>query len=96
MRNLGEDEKTGRINLDIGFVDEPFIKGEYEKTENGYNARITFSLDDINTGDGEIYFNAFRVETDGGTPNKYLYALNPTFVPKFHMTDKFMWLKEFC
>lgn len=94
MTNRGLDENNSPM-LDIGFVDVPFFKCEYEKTEKGYNSRITLCLDDIRTGEGEVYFNAFRIETDGETPNKHLYALNPTFVPKFHMTDKFLWLKDY-
>lgn len=80
--------------LDVGFVDDCFIKGEYVKLENGYDCRLSFNLSDINTGDGEVYFNAFRLETEGGEINKYLYALSPTYVPKFHITDKFLWLKD--
>ena len=94
MTNRGID-KDGEIILDIGFVDEPFVKTEYVKTENGYDARITFKIDDIRTGEGEVYFNAFRLETDGGEHDKHLFALNPTLVPKFHMTDKFLWLKDY-
>ena len=65
------------------------------KLENGYDCRLSFNLSDINTGDGEVYFNAFRLETEGGEINKYLYALSPTYVPKFHITDKFLWLKDY-
>ena len=94
MTNHGLDEKGDPI-LDIGFVDVPFIKGEFIKTEKGYDASFTFKLADINTGDGEVYFNAFRLDTDGGEKNKHLYALSPTFVPRFHITDKFLWLKDY-
>ena len=59
-------------------------------------AHFRIKLSDINTGEGEVYFNAFRLETDGGVINKYLYALNPTFVPKFHITEKFLWLKDYA
>lgn len=41
--------------LDVGFVAVPFIKGEYTRTENGYDCAITFDLADINTGEGEVY-----------------------------------------
>ena len=49
----------------------------------------------INTGDGEIYFNAYRIETDGGEPEKHLCALNPTMQGRFHVPGKFVWLNDF-
>ena len=95
MTNHGLDEKGNPI-LDIGFVEKPFFESEFIKTEKGYDSHFRIKLSDINTGEGEVYFNAFRLETDGGVINKYLYALNPTFVPKFHITEKFLWLKDYA
>ena len=94
MTNHGFDE-TGEQLLDIEFIDTPFIKGEFKKTDVGYDAAIIFNLDDIKTSDGEVYFNAFRQDTDGGERYKHLFALSPTFRPRFHDTEKFVWLKDY-
>lgn len=94
MTNSGFDA-NGEPIIEIGFVDKSFMESEFVKTERGYDARMTFRLEDINTGDGEIYFNAFRLETDGGERFKHLFALNPTMRPFFHITDKFVWLKDY-
>ena len=56
---------------------------------------VPFDLKNIRSGDGEIYFNAYRIETDGGEPEKHLFALNPTMQPKFHVPSKFLWLKDY-
>ena len=94
MTNHGFDSDGEQI-LDIEFIDTPFISGECQKTENGYDASISFSLDDVRMCDSEIYFNAFRQETDGGERYKHLFALNPTMRPRFHATEKFVWLKDY-
>ena len=93
MTNRGVD-KDGRPMLDINFVPESFISAKTEKTKNGYRAELSFDKTKINTGDGEIYFNAYRIETDGGEPEKYLFALNPTLEGRFHVPNRFIWLKN--
>jgi len=93
MTNSGVDE-TGKPILDINFVKEPFISAKAENTENGYKAKLSFPKSKINTGDGDIYFNAYRIETDGGEPEKHLFALNPTMQGRFHVPERFLWLKE--
>ena len=94
MTNKGDDEK-GNPMLDINFVEVPFVEAKVEKTEAGYHAEMSFDKKNINSGDGEIYFNAYRIETDGGTPEKHLFALSPTMKGKFHVPAKFVWLKDF-
>ena len=94
MTNSGLDANGDPI-LDVGFVDVPFFKGDYTKTESGYDCSFTFDLADINTGDGDVYFNAYRLDTDGGKDFQHLYALNPTVYHWFHMQDKFLWLKDY-
>ena len=76
-------------------LDVPFFKGEYTKTESGYDCSFSFDLADINTGDGDVYFNAYRLDTNGGEDFQRLYALNPTVYHWFHMQDKFLWLKDY-
>ena len=93
MTNNGDVD--GEPMLDIGFVETPFISSKYTKLDNGYDAEISFDINDINTGDGDVYFNAYRLETDGEYRDKYLYALNPTLRPKFHVPDKFLYLKDY-
>ena len=88
-------EEDGKPILAINFVDEPFVTEKTVKKENGYITSLTFDLKNIRSGDGEIYFNAYRIETDGGEPEKHLFALNPTMQPKFHVPSKFLWLKDY-
>jgi hypothetical protein len=94
MVNHGFDENNEPI-LDILFVDDCFVKSEVQKRENGYSPTVSFPLDKIFSGEGEIYFNAYRLETDGGEMDKHLLALNPTMLPKFHAPEYFMLLKDF-
>ena len=93
MKNLGVSE-TGP-NVEINLIDVPFIKGNFVKTELGYDAEISFDINCLELSEGDIFFNAYRAETDGGTPDKYLFALNPTYLPNFHVPDKYLWLKDF-
>ncbi len=96
MTYKGEDEK-GPI-LEIGFVEKPFVETQVLIRNNGYVATVKVPLKDINTGKGEVYFNAYRIDTDGGKyieNEQLLYALNPTMRGKFHTPDKFVWLKDY-
>ena len=94
ITNHGIDAE-GEPMIDVDFVDNCFVEGEYKKLECGFECRLTFNLSDIMTGEGEIFFNAFRLETDGGEKWKHLYALNPTDRPRFHITDKFLLLTAY-
>jgi len=40
-----------------------------------------------------ILFNAFRIETEGGIPEKNLLALNPTLCDTFHNNEYLIELK---
>ncbi len=94
MVNHGFDENNEPI-LDIHFVADCFVNSEVQKKENGYIATVSFPLDKISSGEGEVYFNAYRLETDGGEMDKHLFALNPTMLPKFHAPEYFMFLKDY-
>ncbi len=94
MENKGDDEKREPI-LEINFVDDCFVESEVKINGNSYEAIVSFPKDKILSGDGEIYFNAYRLETDGGEMDKHLMALNPTMKPKFHSPSHFLWLKDY-
>ena len=94
MENKGDDENGVPI-LEINFVEESFVESNVIRTENSYEATVSFPKDKILSGDGEIYFNAYRLETDGGEMDKHLFALNPTMKPKFHKPSHFLWLEDF-
>ncbi|MBE5747087.1 MAG: hypothetical protein E7352_02800 [Clostridiales bacterium] len=92
----GEDE-DGPI-LDIDFVEKPFVKTRVLLRDNGYVATATFPKEAIKTGEGEIYFNAYRIDTVGGKllePAHLLYALSPTMRGKFHTPAYYVWLKDY-
>ena len=91
---MGVDEKNEPI-LGINFVKTPFVTSKVTKTENGYIAEVSFAKKNILSGDGEIYFNAYRLETDGGEMDKHLFALNPTMRPKFHAPSYYVYLKDY-
>lgn len=84
-----------KLKIDFVEAKDCFIKGKVEKTEQGYFAEISFNKKDIFTGEGDIYFNAYRLETDGGEINKHLFALNPTKRGYFHRPKRFVWLKDY-
>ena len=89
---LGWNAEIGAPILDLKYIDDCFVKSEVKPTENGYEATITVNTDDIKTGNGKIFFNAFRIETDGGEREKHLFALSPTMRRKFHAPEYFFYL----
>lgn len=93
IENCGED-KNGPV-LKIEFIDECFIKSRVTPIESGFIAELWFDERYICTGDDEIYFNAYRIETDGGESEKHLFALNPTMRGKFHTPEYFVYLKDY-
>lgn len=95
MQYKGVDD-AGVPILGLDFVQDCFVDGKVEKTENGYRARVSFEKENIMTGDGEIFFNAYRLETDGGEMDKHLFALIPTMRPKFHAPAYFADLKDYA
>ena len=94
IRYNGDDEQGIPI-LDIDYVDESFVKTEAEMTDNGYACKMTFDLKDIMTGDGDIFFNCYRIETEGGTPDRHLFALSPTMRRRFHTPKYYLSLKDY-
>jgi hypothetical protein len=94
MHNLGVDEKNHPI-LEIHFVEDCFVTGKVTRTENGYTATMSLDKKFVARDDAEIYFNAYRLETDGGEMDKHLFALIPTMRPKFHAPEHFVFLKDY-
>lgn len=66
---------------------------EVEREKSGYKAFIRIDLDRFGGETGEVWFNAFRIETEGGTPEKNLLALSPTMCRKFHRPKAFVKLQ---
>ena len=96
MRYLGTDGE-GKVKLDIGFIDENkcFFRSSVARTSDGYVAVITINKDEAGLNGDGVYFNAYRLETDGGEQEKHLFALNPTMCGKFHVPSKYVYLKDF-
>ena len=77
-------------NVSTDFPERHF-KAEVVSLDRGY--RVILEIPDAELGVtdvGKIRFNAFRIETEGGTPEKNLLALNPTLCGKFHLPEFFI------
>ena len=87
----------GNKDFDLDNVSEEncFVSYRAGRTDNGYFARLSFPLESIATGGGDIVFNAFRIDTDGEYPEKHLFALNPTFCDTFHHAPSLVKLKDY-
>lgn len=91
------DDENGDPILGHDFVraEDCFVEHSVTLTENGYTAEMRFPKEKVRTGEGEMYFNVHRLETDGGEMDKHLFALSPTMRPKFHTPSYFVWLKDY-
>lgn len=95
IKYCGEDEENVPI-LETEFLDESFVESTVTKTEDGYIAEFCFPKEKVMTGDGEMYFNAYRIDTDGGKLEEgHLFALNPTMRPRFHTPTAFLKLSDY-
>ncbi len=96
MTYHGVDEKNNPV-LDLDFVSKSdcFLKSAVHKTADGYTAEVSFPVSAIKTGNAPVFFNAYRLETDGGEMDKHLFALIPTLRPKFHAPSYFVELEKF-
>lgn len=80
-------------NLKTDFL-EPNLKRKVRLNGSSYSVEISVPRSFFNLKDGDkIYFNAFRIETEGGTPEKNLIALSPTLHGRFHDPSKFILLE---
>lgn len=92
-----ELDDDGAAKLNIEFVDEKdcFFTSSTVKTPDGYIARIVVDKVRLNMPVEQIYFNAYRLETDGGEMEKHLFALNPTMCGKFHVPTRYVMLSDY-
>ena len=80
--------------LQTTFLEQSFT-ASVEITELGYNVEIVIPCDAICEKEGvPIRFNAFRIETDGGVPERHLLALSPTLKPNFHVPERFILFED--
>ncbi len=86
--------KNNKEGMDCEFIEENFLDTSVTKTNDSYQVTIIIPLEKIHYDESYgIKFNAFRIETDGEEPEKYLFALNPTMGPSFHKPEAFIPLK---
>lgn len=92
-----ELDGDGAAKLNIEFVDEKdcFFISSTAKTSGGYIACIVIDKVRLNMPVEQIYFNAYRLETDGGEMEKHLFALNPTMCGKFHVPTRYVMLSDY-
>ena len=92
-----ELDDDGAAKLNIEFVDKKdcFFTSSTVKTPDGYIARIVVDKVRLNMPVEQIYFNAYRLETDGGEMEKHLFALNPTMCGKFHVPSRYVMLSDY-
>lgn len=83
--------------IEAEFVPEEdgFVKSSVTVTGGGYTAVIRIRKERVSTGNGKTFFNAYRIETDGGETEKHLFALSPTLRKKFHVPEKFALLENY-
>lgn len=76
-------------------IEDCFLTSEVRLvSENDYTVKFSMPLEKIGYNKNQtIRFNAFRIETEGGIPDKNLFALNPTLRDKFHCPQYFIELK---
>ena len=94
---MTELDGDGAAKLNIEFVDEKdcFFTSSTAKTSGGYIACIVIDKVRLNMPVEQIYFNAYRLETDGGEMEKPLFALNPTMCGKFHVPTRYVMLSDY-
>ena len=92
-----ELDGNGAAKLHIDFVDEKecFFSSTARKTSSGYAVNIAVDKAKSGMRIDEIYFNAYRLETDGGEMEKHLFALHPTMCGKLHVPACYVMLRDY-
>lgn len=94
MTYWGVDRETEKPILQMDLQEKCFVESAVKPYKDGYIAEVKFRKEDILSGDGEVFFNAYRLETDGEYKSKHLFALNPTF-GLFHKPEYYLLLKDY-
>ncbi len=89
-----DPERENKPILKMTLQEKCFVKSNVTPYKDGYIAEVKFRKEDILSGDGEVFFNAYRLETDGEYKSKHLFALNPTY-GLFHKPEYYLWLKDY-
>lgn len=72
-------------------LEDNFVYREVTLFEKDYKVLIELPLDKLGYDPVKgIKYNAYRIDTDGGTPNAHLFALNPTLCGSFHKKESFI------
>ena len=92
-----ELDGDGAAKLQIDFINENdcFFRSTARKTNGGYAVNIAIDKVRLNMPVEQIYFNAYRLETDGGETEKHLFAINPTKCGKFHVPACYVMLRDY-
>lgn len=92
-----ELDGDGAAKLQIDFINENdcFFRSTARKTNGGYAVNIAIDKVRLNMPVEQIYFNAYRLETDGGETEKHLFAINPTKCGKFHVPTRYVMLRDY-
>lgn len=74
----------------ILYLENNCVDVKVECKNKSYTVLLTIDLAKLELNKKGIIFNAFRIETDGGVPEKHLLALNPTLCGSFHKPEFFI------
>ncbi len=96
VTNHGLDPENRPI-LDLCYIEREncFVDASVEKIPNGYKAAISVDESALSAGNDDIFFNAYRIETEGRASDLHLFALSPTLQPTFHIPQSFVPLKAY-
>ena len=91
MTYKGFDYEIDQPILDMQPIEKSFLNSKVEIVDDGYKVKFSIPLDKVWLNDkGCVVMNAFRIETEGGIPDKNLFALSPTMCSKFHHPEFFI------
>ena len=95
MTYKGFDTKIDEPILIEEPVEKSFLNSKVEIVGCDYKVKFSIPLNKIWVNEnGCVVLNAFRIETEGGTPDKNLLALSPTMCNKFHHPEFFVEIKK--
>lgn len=77
------------VNRHIHYLPNKGVAALINKKDDELHCKLIIDREVFNLKDN-LKFNAYRIETDGTTPEKHLFALNPTLIFNFHVPNKFI------